>query len=282
MTGNDIKQHGKEMAKDVFASIVGSAACVYTGQPFDTVKVRMQVHPGEFSSPVQCFYRTFVGEGLTALWRGSLPAFLGALSENAVAFAVNEELKRIFHMRGSPLPESILPFFTGGVTGFCTAFALCPADVIKCRAQLSRAVGGSDRFRDIVSSTLKSEGLAGLYTGINAQIMRDIPFYCFFFGTYHVTCQYFKKHKVPDSLTYFMAGGIAGQVGWAVSIPADVVKSIIQTSSKPTTITATIRQIIRTRGLRGFYNGIEVAIVRAFPANAALFLGYEFTRKFIS
>eukprot|EP01036_Dinobryon_divergens_P004766 gene4766-6324_t len=64
------------MAKDVFASIVGSAACVYTGQPFDTVKVRMQVHPGEFSSPVQCFYRTFVGEGLTALWRGSLPAFL--------------------------------------------------------------------------------------------------------------------------------------------------------------------------------------------------------------
>ena len=29
----------KATIKDVFASIVGSAACVYTGQPFDTVKV---------------------------------------------------------------------------------------------------------------------------------------------------------------------------------------------------------------------------------------------------
>jgi hypothetical protein len=26
------------------------------------------------------------GEGITALWRGSIPAFIGALSENAVAF----------------------------------------------------------------------------------------------------------------------------------------------------------------------------------------------------
>jgi len=31
--------HIKEAAKDVLASVVGSAMCVYTGQPFDTVKV---------------------------------------------------------------------------------------------------------------------------------------------------------------------------------------------------------------------------------------------------
>jgi hypothetical protein len=29
-----------EPFKDILASIVGSAACVYTGQPFDTVKVK--------------------------------------------------------------------------------------------------------------------------------------------------------------------------------------------------------------------------------------------------
>ncbi len=29
----------KATIKDVIASIVGSAACVYTGQPFDTIKV---------------------------------------------------------------------------------------------------------------------------------------------------------------------------------------------------------------------------------------------------
>ena len=31
--------------------------------------------------------------------------------------------------------------------------------------------------------------------------------------------------------------------------------------------------------MKGFIRGIEVAIIRAFPANAALFVGYEYTKK---
>ena len=34
------KMDYKATIKDVIASVVGSAACVYTGQPFDTIKVR--------------------------------------------------------------------------------------------------------------------------------------------------------------------------------------------------------------------------------------------------
>ena len=85
----------KESLKDVLASVVGSAACVYSGQPFDTVKVRMQVQPGEFKNSLECFRKTMVGEGITTLWRGSVPAFIGALSENAVAFCINGNLKRL-------------------------------------------------------------------------------------------------------------------------------------------------------------------------------------------
>lgn len=32
-------------------------------------------------------------------------------------------------------------FLTGAATGFCTAFVLCPSDVLKCRAQLNRLKG---------------------------------------------------------------------------------------------------------------------------------------------
>lgn len=41
-----------EAFKDVIASVVGSAACVYTGQPMDTIKVRTQVQPGVFIDPI--------------------------------------------------------------------------------------------------------------------------------------------------------------------------------------------------------------------------------------
>lgn len=278
-----MSDHFKEILKDVFASVIGSASCVYTGQPFDTIKVRMQVHPGEFTGPFQCFKTTIFTEGITALWRGSLPAFIGAVSENAVAFAVNEELKRLFRTYTIPIPTSSQQFFCGSVTGFFTAFVLCPSDVLKCRAQLSRATGGSGNFTEVFLQTFRTQGIGGFYTGITAQVMRDIPFYCFFFGSYDLACKYFKNHtQIPDSAVYFVSGGIAGQVAWSVSMPIDAVKSVVQTSAKPVTVMETVRTIYKTRGLWGFYRGIGVAVVRAFPANAALFVGYEFTRKAIS
>lgn len=278
-----MSDHFKEILKDVFASIIGSASCVYTGQPFDTIKVRMQVHPGEFIGPIQCFKKTILSEGITALWRGSLPAFIGAVSENAVAFAVNEELKRLFRTYTFPIPVASQTFFSGTVTGFFTAFVLCPADVLKCRAQLSRATGGSGNFKEVFMNTFRTQGVAGFYTGIAAQVMRDVPFYCFFFGSYDLACKYLKKHtELPESAVYFTSGGLAGQVAWSISMPIDAVKSVIQTSAKPLPVIETVRNIYRTRGLWGFYRGIGVAIVRAFPANAALFVGYEFARKAIS
>lgn len=72
---------------------------------------------------------------------------------------------------------------------------------------------------------------------------------------------------------------LAGQVAWAISIAPDTVKSTIQTSALPLSIRQTTRNIIKAQGVRGLFNGMEVAIIRAFPANAALFVGYELSRQ---
>ena len=73
----------------------------------------------------------------------------------------------------------------------------------------------------------------------------------------------------------------AGQIGWASTIAFDTIKSQIQTSNaqQKLHITDVARSIYRKRGLGGFFLGIEVAVLRAFPANAALFMGYEYSRK---
>lgn len=39
-------------------------------------------------------------------------------------------------------------------------------------------------------------------------------------------------------------------------------------------------KILRERGLTGLYSGLGPTLVRAFPANAALFLGVEMGKKF--
>ena len=170
----------------------------------------MQVQPGEFNSAVHCFRKTVSIEGITALWRGSFPALVGAVSENAVAFGVNGALRRILDSKVTSEPTTASPykpFVNGSITGFFSAFVLCPADVVKCRSQLSRATGGTGHFLDIVKSTVAKDGFSGLYTGISAQILRDIPFYCFFFGTYELSCRILKDYwQLPESATYFISG----------------------------------------------------------------------------
>jgi len=74
---------------------------------------------------------------------------------------------------------------------------------------------------------------------------------------------------------------LAGQVGWTVSIAPDSIKSQIQTSDVKIRILETAKHIYKMRGLRGFFAGIEVAVLRAFPANAALFMGYEYSKQML-
>jgi hypothetical protein len=40
----------RDVTRDIFSASIGSVACCYTGQPFDTVKVRMQTNPTAFPS----------------------------------------------------------------------------------------------------------------------------------------------------------------------------------------------------------------------------------------
>ena len=50
--------------------------------------------------------------------------------------------------------------------------------------------------------------MRGLYTGIGAQVMRDIPFYASFFGSYDIFCKILKKSTSwNDTSIYFVAGG---------------------------------------------------------------------------
>ena len=136
----------------------------------------------------------------------------------------------------------------------------------------------------VMRRTVNVEGVRGLYVGMGAQILRDIPFYASFFGVYD-TFVYLLKDKFPtmsEPVVYATAGGFAGQIAWVCSIVPDTVKSIIQTvePAKRQKFWPTLLDIVKTRGVyRGLFAGVEVAVIRAYPANAALFVGYEYTKK---
>lgn len=72
---------------------------------------------------------------------------------------------------------------------------------------------------------------------------------------------------------------------WAVGMPADVLKSRLQTApagSYPNGIRDVFRELMQKEGPLALYKGITPVMLRAFPANAACFIGFEIAMKFLN
>ena len=84
-------------------------------------------------------------------------------------------------------------------------------------------------------------------------------------------------------VAFHNSGGLAGMFGWTMAMPFDVPKTNLQSRYDTKVIGSyfpELFKIARERGLTGLYSGLGPTLVRAFPANAALFLGVETGKKF--
>lgn len=98
-----------------------------------------------------------------------------------------------------------------------------------------------------------------------------------------------KKKEDLSALTTIVAGALGGMAYWSAFYPADTVKSMIQShqstevavgGTRPSFF-STFRTVYRQVGLRGLYTGILPTLARAAPSNAAVFLLYEWSHKFM-
>lgn len=236
----------RSISRDLFSASIGSVACCYTvrklthecrgcrrcsscsivlvfeGQPFDTVKVRMQTRPDEFSGVVSSTLKIVRAEGVAALWKGAVPTAGGMVLENCMAFGINEALKRAFpddpaEFNQDGPPSLLKPFLMGGITGCCSATVLLPSEIIKAKTQVEI---GNTSSQEILRTMIKRQGIRSLFVGFDAQLMRDGPFYACFFGGYELWCYFFRTYtpNMPDELNYFLSGGLAGMCGWAMAM----------------------------------------------------------------
>ena len=108
---------------------------------------------------------------------------------------------------------------------------------------------------------------------MTATVLREIPSFAGYFSVY----EGLKGHLKSDSIwNPIISGGFAGIAAWLPCYPQDVIKSVIQSSDTKLSVLEASKRIYKTSGLKGFFKGFTPTMIRAFPANAATFLGYEF------
>lgn len=290
--------------RDSVSGAFGAACLVAAGAPFDTVKLRVQT--GQAASPLACLRSMVATEGVLSLWKGAGPAFSSAVIENTVIFTVNGLFRRLLlRSRPDDHEETVAEHaVVGAATGVFSSTAICPAEVVKVRMQYQRSgssaagasagAAGGPRFASGWAAArhiyAHEGGLRGLFAGLAPLMVRDIPFNAIFFASYRSACGAYRRwaglraeEQLPAPAT-FLAGGLAGVAAWSIVLPADRVKSAMQVAGQveghaPTynaTMASTLRHVLAEGGgPRALYVGWSAAVLRSFPANAALFWGVE-------
>jgi hypothetical protein len=133
-------------------------------------------------------------EGITALWTGLLPTFVGSIPYEGSQFLVYDGLRSTY-MRRSGIKE-ISPFINsilGGAAGVVSQTVAYPFEIVRRLMMLT-----DDQGRHLYSSmgecfrkVWEKEGIQGFYRGLVFNAVRVIPFSMLQYTVYDETCKCF-------------------------------------------------------------------------------------------
>uniref|UniRef100_A0A915CQF8 Pre-mRNA-processing factor 19 n=1 Tax=Ditylenchus dipsaci TaxID=166011 RepID=A0A915CQF8_9BILA len=277
---------------DLVSGTAAGVACVYAGQPLDTVKVKMQAFPAIYGNWGKCFNDTYRIDGIRGLYAGTLPSLAANVSENAVLFtAYGYCQKMVAWLVGKKDVSSMNPV-ENAISGSCAAvFAsavLCPTELIKCQLQSQRELHKGKKHGtpfSVCRDMYRARGYRAFFVGMTPTLLREVPGYFFFFGGYE-TCRYFfstdgKSKNEIGVVRTAISGSVGGMLLWSIIFPADVVKSRMQVSGGGR-FTEIWMDIYKNEGVYAFYKGLSPTLIRTCLASSCLFLAYENTKRFLN
>lgn len=210
------------------------------------------------------------------MYAGTAPALMANVAENGVLFAAYGPCQRLVAftiglfdgsggIAANGVEKKLGPASmatAGSLASFCSAFALCPTELIKVRLQaadLERSNGEAAGKRpmpasgalQVVARVWKTEGgLRGMYRGMGSTVAREMPGYYVFFLAYEASRTYLNEWhyrtagsvktnnivasgghdgNAADPAWVTMVAGAAAGIGlWLFVYPVDAIKSRIQ------------------------------------------------------
>ncbi|VDM19981.1 unnamed protein product [Wuchereria bancrofti] len=276
--------HIKDGIVDLAAGTVGGIVNVATGQPLDTVKVKMQTFPTLYPRGIACFKSVLRLDGVRGLYAGAMPALTANIAENAILFtAYGYCRKMVAFCIGRSELEDMTPVenaLSGSLASVFAAVAICPTELVKCKLQAQREAfpGLKNTPFSVYRDMYRTDGLKAFYTGMLSTLCRETVGYFLFFGAYELSRFYLTPEGKSKSeigiLRTALSGGIGGVVLWSAVYPVDVIKSRMQVASSGKFINIFLN-IIKNEGIRTLYNGLTITLIRAFCATGCLFVSYE-------
>jgi len=303
--GKHLKDEGTK-SQVVIAGATAGLIARFIIAPLDVVKIRLQLQTHSLSDPlsqdpanlrgspvykgtVPTLKRIFREEGLTALWKGNIPAELMYVSYSAIQFATYRSVTLALHntFGEHKLPNVVESFISGACAGAMSTTATYPLDLLRTRFA---AQGQEKVYRSLKSSIrdiASHEGFRGFFRGSTAAIGQIIPYMGMFFATYETLRLPLGSLQLPLGSGDATAGVLASVLAKTAIFPLDLIRKRLQVQG-PTReyyvhrnipvykgVFNTMQSILKNEGRRGLYRGLTVSLFKAAPASAVTMWTYE-------
>ncbi|GAA5833097.1 hypothetical protein JCM3766R1_001392 [Sporobolomyces carnicolor] len=278
--------------------------------PLDVIKTKLQAGGAFNRDPnglIGTFRHIWTHDGFRGLYRGLGPTIIGYLPTWAIYFFVYDQVKgRMSRIRG---PDDAISHITAAMTAGASGTILTnPLWVVKTRFMTQRPNSSDPRYRhtlDALVRIYREEGPKAFYRGMLPSL----------FGVAHVAVQFplyeqFKSFYRPEdgsdipSSTILFCSSVSKMIASVATYPHEVLRTRLQiqknhqqqqgktrtppaasvsSSIRPSKTKAiifegllpTFRRILHEEGVKGFYRGMGVNLLRTVPSSAVTLLVYE-------
>eukprot|EP01080_Neovahlkampfia_damariscottae_P007218 gene7218-11534_t len=307
------KKTPTKLYQTILSATCGGFISALTVTPLEVIKTRMQVqtksfyhqlatfhdrmnHVGEMqqcktcSGETQPVYRSSFDtaskiikyEGITSLWRGLTPALMMQLPSTVFYYTLYDKTKIEFS-KNEYTRNEFVPLFSGIIARSITTSITSPFDFIKTQIQSSTK---NTSIKEIISTTIKENGLRSIWKGMSPTLLRDVPFsglYWYLYEKNKLRIQNQSMNLNPFIIN-FLSGASSGMISAIVTNPIDVVKTRIQAnlhkSDEYSSTIQSIKTIFKKDGFEGFFRGVVPRSARIAPASAIMISTFELSKSF--
>ncbi|KAG0196119.1 Mitochondrial oxaloacetate carrier protein [Mortierella sp. GBA30] len=293
----------------------GIAACgaVTITNPAEVIKTRLQLQgeltrqiPGSqriYTNFAQAFVHILRREGIRGVQRGLGCAYMYQTLMNGTRLGLYDPIKYAYHqlLKTDPTTNNnLVNIAAGGTGGVLSAFLASPLFLVKTRLQAyttheASRVGHQHYYRhtlDALSSIYRSEGLRGLYRGVDASMIRTGVGSSVQLPLYDVVKQ--KLTKVVGlengAVCHGLSSLISGFFVCVVMNPFDIISTrMFNQASDPMTGRGVLYRspidcfvkTVKTEGVSALYKGFTAHYLRIGPHTICTFVFMEQTKNIL-
>jgi solute carrier family 25 carnitine/acylcarnitine transporter 20/29 len=183
---------------------------------------------------------------------------------------------------------SALTGMAGLLSGIVLSIVTTPIDNVRIRLQSNENIRKDHSYiyespRECMKDIIKNKGMGALYTAFPVCMLREsLASFIYFFSFEYLKNSDKVKNNLKSVPLYrmFIYGGMAGMLNWIFTLPIDCIKTkiisdTINKSKHYEGIIDCVRKTYVNNGIKGFFSGLSVVLIRACIVNGVVLSTFE-------